>query len=36
LKVLVARHFLPVNFPLMVGNVNAVAVAHGGRVTTAR
>ena len=36
LKVFVARHFLPVNFPLMVGNVNAVAVAHGGRVTTAR
>ena len=36
LKVLVARHFPPINFPLMVGNVNAVAVAHGGRVTTTR
>ena len=36
LKVLVTRHFLPVNFPLMVGNVNAVAVAHSGGVTTAR
>ena len=36
LKVLVARHLLPIYFPLMVRNVNAVAVAHGGRVTTAR
>ena len=36
LKVLVARHLLPIYFPLMVRNVNAVAVAHGGRVTTTR
>jgi hypothetical protein len=36
LKVLVARHFLPIYFPLMVGNINSVAIAHGGRVTTAR
>ena len=36
LKVLVARHLLPIYFPLMVRNVDAIAVAHGGRVTTAR
>jgi hypothetical protein len=36
LKVLVARYFLPINFPLMVRNVDAIAVAHGGGVTTAR
>ena len=36
LKVFVTRHLLPIYFPLMVGNVNAVAVTHGGRVTTAR
>ena len=36
LKVFVTRYFLPIYFPLMVGNVNTVAVAHGGGVTTAR
>ena len=36
LKVLVTRHVLPIYFPLMVRNVNAVAAAHGGGVTTAR
>ena len=36
LKVLVARYFLPIYFPLMVRNINAVAVAHGGGVTTTR
>jgi hypothetical protein len=36
LKVFVMRYFLPIYFPLMVRNVDAIAVAHGGRVTTAR
>ena len=36
LKVFVTRYFLPIYFPLMVRNVNTIAVAHGGRVTLAR
>jgi hypothetical protein len=36
LKVLVARHLLPIYFPLMVRYVDTIAVAHGGRVTLAR
>jgi len=36
LKVFVTRYFLPIYFPLMVRNVNTIAVAHGGGVTTAR
>ena len=36
LKVLVMRYLLPIYFSLMVRNVDAIAVAHGGRVTLAR
>ena len=36
LKVLVMRYLLPIYFSLMVRNVDAIAVAHSGGVTTTR
>ena len=36
LEVLLARYLLPIDFPLMVGNVDAVALSHCGRGATTR